>query len=121
MNRVLPPPTTDGHVLTLDSATAYGAKWVAAPGVGGGDSIQVNGVAVTDANFRDGTPAAPAASVNVTWQRSGAGPDFDKVAEALPAGTKLMIVEQLNGWYLVFAPISGYVLKKYLSKPDAGV
>lgn len=52
--------------------------------------------------------------------RSGAGPDFDKVAEALPAGTKLMIVEQLNGWYQVFAPISGYVLKKYLSKPDTG-
>lgn len=36
MNRVLPPPTTDGDVLTLNSATAYGAEWVTPGGGGGG-------------------------------------------------------------------------------------
>lgn len=66
---------TDGHVLTLDSSVDAGIKWAAAPGAGGGDSVQVNGVAVTDVNLRDGTPAAPANALNVAWQRSGSGPD----------------------------------------------
>ncbi len=42
---------------------------------GSGDSIQVNTVAVTDANLNDTTPAAPGDAVNGVWQRSGTGPD----------------------------------------------
>jgi hypothetical protein len=74
VNRTLPTAATDGWVLTLDSAINGGVKWAAAPGAGGGDSVSVNGAAATDVNLRDGTPAAPAGSVNVTWQSSGAGP-----------------------------------------------
>lgn len=44
-------------------------------GGGGGDSIQVNAVAVSDANFNDTTPAAVGTGRNVFFQRSGSGPD----------------------------------------------
>lgn len=43
-------------------------------GGGSGDSISVNGVAATDANFNDSTPTAPTGMVNIKWQKSGAGP-----------------------------------------------
>jgi len=46
-----------------------------APGGGGGDNISVNGVAATDADFDDATPAAPAGSKNVTWQKDTSAPD----------------------------------------------
>ncbi|MCI0558813.1 MAG: hypothetical protein MN733_09975 [Nitrososphaera sp.] len=39
------------------------------------DNIQINGVAVTDANFNDTTPVAGAGRENLLWQRSGSGPD----------------------------------------------
>ncbi len=50
-------------------------SWQVPPGGGGGDNIQVNGVAVTDANLNDTVPAAPANGVNGRFQRSGSGPD----------------------------------------------
>ncbi len=46
-----------------------------AGGGGGGDNVQVNAIAVTDANFNDTTPAAVGTGRNVLWQRSGSGPD----------------------------------------------
>jgi len=47
---------------------------------GGGDSISVNGVAVTDADFDNITPDppdfdSPYEGLNVRWQRTGASPD----------------------------------------------
>lgn len=48
--------------------------WAAPAGGSGGDSITVNGSAVTDANFNATTPAAISGSANVTWQTSGSGP-----------------------------------------------
>ncbi|MCI0558811.1 MAG: hypothetical protein MN733_09965 [Nitrososphaera sp.] len=39
------------------------------------DNIQINGVAVTDANFNDTTPSSGAGLVLFEWQRSGSGPD----------------------------------------------
>lgn len=78
MNRALPSPNgaADGDVLTLDSGTAYGASWQtpSGGGGGGGDDVSINGAAVVGANLRDGTPVAPANSVNVAWQTSGSGP-----------------------------------------------
>jgi hypothetical protein len=43
-------------------------------GSGAGDSVSVNGSAVTDADLDDATPTAPADSINVNWQTSGSGP-----------------------------------------------
>lgn len=48
---------------------------LSAAGGGGGDNVQVNGVAVIDANFNDTTPAAVGTGRNVFFQRSGSGPD----------------------------------------------
>ena len=52
-------------------------SWAAPPGGGGGggDNISVNGVAATDADFDDATPAAPAGGVNVKWQKDASAPD----------------------------------------------
>lgn len=58
---------TKGRVTVLASvAIAYPA---------GGDSVEVNGVAVIDANLNDILPAPPAFGVNAKWQRTGSGPD----------------------------------------------
>jgi hypothetical protein len=54
-----------------------GSAWVSLTGSGGGgggDNVSVNGTGVSDADFDDATPAAPANSLNVSWQRSGTGP-----------------------------------------------
>ncbi len=53
---------------------------------GGGDNIQTNGAAVTDANFNDTTPVASAGRALMLWQRSGPGPDSVSVQtpEAVP-------------------------------------
>lgn len=59
---------TDGQFLKRVGATVVGSA------AAGGDSISVNTVASTDAEFNDTTPAAPAGSVNVKWQQSGASP-----------------------------------------------
>ncbi len=55
-----------------------GTNWVnsACPGGGGGgDNISVNGTAATDADFDDATPAAPANSINVKWQKDASTPN----------------------------------------------
>jgi len=44
-------------------------------GGGGGDNISVNGTAATDADFDDSTPAAPANSINVRWQKDTSSPN----------------------------------------------
>jgi hypothetical protein len=67
---------TDGQVLTARPATTPKLEWTdpaSGPG-GGGDDVSVNGTGVSGANFRDGTPSAPANAQNVTWQASGSGP-----------------------------------------------
>lgn len=43
---------------------------------GSGDSVLVNGAAVTDANFNDTTPAPSAGRANLLFDRSGSGPDL---------------------------------------------
>ena len=42
--------------------------WAAPPGGGGGDTVTVNGAAVTDIDLDDADPAAPSNAVNVKWQ-----------------------------------------------------
>jgi hypothetical protein len=44
-------------------------------GSGGGDSISVNGSAAADADFDDSTPAAPANTINVKWQKDASTPN----------------------------------------------
>jgi hypothetical protein len=44
-------------------------------GAGSGDNISVNGVAATDADFDDSTPAAPANAINVKWQKDALTPN----------------------------------------------
>jgi hypothetical protein len=58
----------DGEFLKRVGATVVSAA------AGGGDNITVNGVAVVDADFDDATPAAPAGSVNVLWQKDASSP-----------------------------------------------
>lgn len=83
---VSPIGVSDGGAGGNISVTLSGTVPVASGGTGattaaaartalGVDIIQVNGVDVTDgANFNDTTPSS-ASGVNVTWQRSGTGPD----------------------------------------------
>ena len=53
-----------------------GTNWInQAPAGGGGDNISVNSVAATDADFDDATPAAPANSLNVKWQKDAQSPN----------------------------------------------
>lgn len=47
----------------------------AACGSGSGDSIIINGTAVTDAAFNESNPSTPASGLSVKWQRTGSGPD----------------------------------------------
>lgn len=65
---------TNTQVLTADSLEASGVKW-AAGGAGGGDSVSVNGVAATDADLDDATPAAPAGGTNAKWQKDSSTPN----------------------------------------------
>ncbi len=74
---------SDGQFLQRSGTSIVGASG------GGGDSIQVGGVAVTDANFNDSTPAAPTGGANVKWQRSGTGPD--SVSAYVPQASALFI------------------------------
>lgn len=45
----------------------------AAIGSGGGSSVKVNGVTITNPNFNNTTPAAPGGDTNVTFQVDGSG------------------------------------------------
>ena len=42
---------------------------------GGGDNVSVNGVVCTDADLDNATPAAPASSLNVSWQKDALAPN----------------------------------------------
>jgi hypothetical protein len=65
---------TDGiPVCTADQTAA-----------GGGDAMSVNGVALIDGDLDDATPAAPANSLNVRWQKDSATPN--NVSANLPYG-----------------------------------
>src|SRR5207245_972419 len=78
-----PPAASAGRgavVISTDAVTpsqmSDGSAWLLlGAGAASGDNIQVNGVAVTDANFNDTVPAAAGGFTNVKWQRSGSGPD----------------------------------------------
>lgn len=56
---------------------------------GGGDAISVNGSAATDADFDDATPAAPANSINVRWQKDAAAPN--NLSANVPYGSGLAV------------------------------
>lgn len=70
---------TAAIILSTDAATkpqmSDGSVWIPlGAGAGGGDNVTINGAAVVDADFDDATPAAPAASVNVKWQKDASSP-----------------------------------------------
>jgi hypothetical protein len=64
----------DCQEITVGSGLSLSGGALTATGGGGGDVVTVNGSAVTDADFDDATPAAPAGGSNVKWQTSGSGP-----------------------------------------------
>lgn len=66
-------------ILSTDAATkpqmSDGTVWLPlGAGAGGGDNVTVNGATVTDADLDDATPAAPAASINIKWQKDASSP-----------------------------------------------
>lgn len=68
-----------GETYTCWNSSAGAAQWVQTDGSGGGgggggDSITIDGSGVTDADFDDATPAAPAGSLNVKWQKDASSP-----------------------------------------------
>ncbi len=63
------PTTTAGTTVLFDNGT-----WSVPPGAGGGDSINVNGLAVVDANFNKTTPANTTGSIPVGFATSGSSP-----------------------------------------------
>ncbi len=52
-----------------------------------------------------------ASSLNI---RKGPDVEMDKVAEALPQGTKVEILEEKEGWYKVRTGVEGWVYAKYI-------
>lgn len=72
--RVLLKDGITGDVLTKNTAVLGVVEWTAGGG-GGGDSITVNGVAATNADFDSATPAAPANGRNVVFQKDASAPD----------------------------------------------
>ena len=58
-------------------------------GGGGGDNISVNGTVASDADFDDTTPAAPANSINVKWQKDTASPN--NISASVPYASPLAI------------------------------
>lgn len=66
-------------------------------GGGGGDSITIKTVAVTDADFNDTSPAAPAGDMNVKWQRTGTGPDSVSAYVDVSVLEPLLTLSSLGG------------------------
>src|SRR5208337_1799929 len=65
-------PPDAGAIPMLDASGQIDSSMI--PGGGGGSTVSVNGVLVTNPNFNDATPAAPTASGrNVLWQKDGTG------------------------------------------------
>ena len=73
------------------------------PAGGSGDSITINGTAVTNADFDDATPAAPASSINVRWQQDAGSPA--NLSANLPFGASL----GTSGGVLARAALTGDV------------
>ncbi len=69
------PDITPPEAANVDDLAAHLAGIDNALTGGGGDNISVNGVAATDADFDDATPAAPATTVNVQWQKDALTPN----------------------------------------------
>lgn len=68
--------TASRCVRVNDAGTALeSASADCGTGGGGGDNVSVNGTAATDADFDDTTPAAPASSINVKWQKDALSPN----------------------------------------------
>jgi hypothetical protein len=68
--------TASRCVRVNDAGTALeSASSDCGTGGGGGDNLSVNGTAATDADFDDSTPAAPANSINVKWQKDALSPN----------------------------------------------
>lgn len=65
---------TTNNPITLGVTSLTFALYPAASG-GGGDNVSVNGVAASDADFDDATPAAPAGGINVLWQKDSGTPN----------------------------------------------
>lgn len=77
------PRGADGQCLTSSPTTIQWGSCAA----GGGDNISVNGTAATDADFDDATPAAPANSLNVRWQKDALSPN--NISANLPYASPL--------------------------------
>ncbi len=73
---------TDGTGLLVSAAGLCGTG-------GSGDNVSVNGVAAADADFDDATPAAPANSINVKWQKDALSPN--NVSAYIPYAAPLTV------------------------------
>lgn len=86
MSEAAAPATPAAGVVRLyakNSATAEfcskddaGTETCMSAGSGGsGDSVSVNGVAATDADFDDSTPSVPSGATNIKWQKDSGTPN----------------------------------------------
>lgn len=64
----------DPQEITLGTNLSITGTTLNASGGGGGDNVSVNGVAATNADFDDATPAAPTDAVNVKFQKDALDP-----------------------------------------------
>lgn len=58
----------NGDCLTYDTGAGGSIEAITCPGAGAGDNVTINTTAVTDPDFDNATPAAPAGGYNVKWQ-----------------------------------------------------
>lgn len=84
---------TPSRCVQVNSAGTALESAPAPCGGGGGDAVSVNGAAASDADFDDATPAPPANSVNLKWQKDSLSPnnisahvEYDSGTMALNAG-----------------------------------
>lgn len=79
-------------LLTIATLLSAGTTIVTPPpppGAGSGDNVSVNGTAAADADLDDATPASPANSINVKWQKDALTPN--NVSANVPYASPLTV------------------------------
>jgi hypothetical protein len=99
---LVPAPGTPTGLYLKDDGT-----WDTPAGGGGGDTVTVNGSAVTDVDLDNATPAAAAGGLNVTWQTSGSGPA--NVSAYIGASTLLDVLGSTRG-SILYRGASGWAV-----------
>lgn len=82
----VPPPASGDDAKCLKGNATWGD---CGSGGAGGDNVSIGGVAVTDPNFNNTTPAPPSGTQNVRWQQSGSPAQVSAYVQVMTGATGL--------------------------------